>query len=99
FALYLWVFAVAALVNRATHHLDVLRLFLGMLLLLLLFWTAANLMGGEATRRRALRAFAIACGLRAVLQLLGIATTAREVWTGGARVTTLGQNANLSALI
>ena len=99
FTLYLWVFAVAALVNRATHQLEVLRLFLEMLLLLLLFWTAANLMRDDATRRSALRVFAIACGLRAGLQLLGIATTAREVWTGGARVTALGQNANLSALI
>jgi len=99
FAAYLWVFVLAALVNLASHELSVGKFFLEMLQALLLFWTTANLLTDEPVRIGALRALALACGLRAVLQVAGLASTERALWTGGYRVTALGQNANLSALI
>jgi len=99
FAAYLWVFVVSALVNLASHELSVGKFFLEMLQALLLFWTTANLFTDEPVRVGALRALALACGLRAVLQVAGLASTERALWTGGYRVTALGQNANLSALI
>jgi len=99
FTSYLWVFVASALVNLASHELLVGKFFLEMLQALLLFWTAANLMTDEPVRIGALRALALACGLRATLQVVGLASTERALWTGGYRVTALGQNANLSALI
>jgi len=99
FTLYLWVFVAASLVNLASHELSVGKFFLEMLQALLLFWTTANLLADEPVRIGALRALALACGLRAALQVAGFASTERALWTGGYRVTALGQNANLSALI
>jgi O-antigen ligase len=99
FTAYLWVFVAAALANLASHELLVGKFFLEMLQALLLFWTAANLLTDEPVRIGALRALALACGLRAALQVVGLASTERALWTGGYRVTALGQNANLSALI
>ncbi len=99
FVAFLWVFAAAALVNLASHQDQVLKFFLELVQLLLLFWTIANLLTDEPLRIGALRALALACGLRAGLQLLGVATSERALWTGGDRITTFGQNVNLAALI
>jgi O-antigen ligase len=43
--------------------------------------------------------FALACFLRAAMQVLGIGTTYHAEWTGGYRATVLGQNPNYSAII
>src|SRR5256885_3960351 len=91
--------APAALVNPTAHEPYVLKFFLELLKVLLLFWTAANVMREEPVRVAALRAFALACGLRAALQVFGIARNEKVLWTGGERMSALGQNANLSALI
>ena len=99
FVAFLWMFAAAALVNLASHQGQVLNFFLELVQLLLLFWTIANLLTDEPVRVGALRALALACGLRAGLQLLGVATSERTLWTGGERITTFGQNVNLAALI
>jgi O-antigen ligase len=40
-----------------------------------------------------------ACVIRASLPLLGLGRTANSVWTGGERVSALGQNANSAAMI
>src|SRR5207237_3857044 len=98
FASYLWVFVASALVNLASHELLVGKFFLEMLQALLLFWTAANLMTDEPVRIGALRALALAGGRRATLQVVGLASTERALWTGGYRVAALGQNADLSDL-
>src|SRR5205807_6837192 len=66
---YLWMFAVAALVNLSPHEPYVLKFFLEMLQVVLLFWTAANVMTDEPVRVTALRAFALACEARAALQV------------------------------
>ena len=99
FVVYLWMFATAALLNLASHQLEVLHFFVEMVQLLLLFWTIANLLTDEPVRLGALRALALACAVRAALQVSGLASTQRALWTGGERITALGQNANLSALI
>ena len=99
FAVYLWVFVAAALVNLASHQLEILHFFIELIQLLLLFWAIANLLTDEPVRLGALRAIALACGVRAALQVSGLASTERALWTGGERITALGQNANLSALI
>src|SRR5205823_10066828 len=99
FVVYLWMFATAALLNLASHQLEVLHFFVEMVQLLLLFWTIANLLTDEPVRLGALRALALACAVRAALQVFGLASTQRALWTGGERISALGQNANLSALI
>src|SRR5207302_1437202 len=99
FVVCLWMFATAALLNLASHQLEVLHFFVEMVQLLLLFWTIANLLTDEPVRLGALRALALACAVRAALQVFGLASTQRALWTGGERISALGQNANLSALI
>jgi len=42
FVVYLWMFATAALLNLASHQLEVLHFFVEMVQLLLLFWTIAS---------------------------------------------------------
>jgi len=86
FAGYLWMFTVAALVNLTSHEPYVLKFFLELLQVVLIFWTGANLMREEPVRVAALRAFALACGFRAALQVFGIARNEKAL-------------ANLSALI
>jgi O-antigen ligase len=99
FGLYFWMFGLSTLVNRTTQTALVLQLFLLMLQLFLIFWAASNLMRERQVMRGVLIAIACAVTLRAALQVLGIGATARQVWTGGERITAFGQNANLSAII
>lgn len=96
---WLWVFALAALVNAREHAGLVLHYFLNMLQLLLVCWAGLNLMRYPGVLRAVLVTLVVACIVRAAMQFVGIALTARHVWTGGERETVLGQNANLSALI
>jgi O-antigen ligase len=97
--LYLWIFGVATYVNGVDQGREVLRLFIAMAQLVLLFWVMVNVMADPRVPGGVLLTLATACTGRAGMQLLGVGATAREVWTGGARVTALGQNANLSAII
>jgi O-antigen ligase len=99
FVVYLWVFGASTYVNTVDQGGDALRLFIAMAQLVMLFWVIVNLMQDRRILGGVLLAFAIACTLRAGMQVLGVGATVREVWTGGARVTALGQNANLSAII
>ena len=99
FIAYLWVFAMVAVVIAGDYPVLVWHLFLVMLQLVLIFWVATNLLRDERVWRGVLLALVLACCLRAGLQVAGIAVTAREQWTGGERITALGQNANLSAMI
>lgn len=99
FGAYLWVFGLSTLVNRADHTGEVLRLFLSFAQLLLILWTGANVLRDPRVLRGALLTLGFACALRAGMQVLGIAAQEVSVWTGGVRVTVLGQNPNLSAII
>jgi O-antigen ligase len=98
-AAYLWIFLVIWAFLANEHFAETLRLFGNMVLLILLLWVMYNLLADARVLRGALLAIVVSCSARALMQWFGIAATAHEVWTGGERVTVLGQNANLSALI
>jgi len=99
FMAYLWVFGLSTLVNRSGHSLLVAQLFLLLFQLVLILWVGANLLRDKTVLRGVVLALALACAVRAGLQLLGIGATVRAVWTGGVRVTALGQNPNWSAIV
>jgi len=99
FTAYLWVFGLSTMVNRSEHTVLIAIQFLSHLQLLLILWVAVNILRDRRTLRGTLLAFALAVALRAGMQVLHIATTATPLWTGGERITVLGQNANLSAII
>jgi len=99
FAAWLWVFVAAVWINGMEHIALVVRLFLNMVLLLLVLWVITNLLQDRRVVHGLLLALVAACVLRAGIQLLGIATTIDTLWGGGERVTVLGQNSNLSAMI
>ena len=99
FFVYLWMFGLSTLVNSSTQTLLILNLFLLMLQLVLILWTASNLLRDPRVMRGVLITLAFAVAVRAGLQVLGIGATVRQVWTGGDRITAFGQNANLSAII
>ncbi|HXV85056.1 MAG TPA: O-antigen ligase family protein [Gemmatimonadales bacterium] len=99
FLAYLWIYLMMVVVHRTQPLGLVAELFFNLAILVLLLWVILNLAADERVLWGLLLAFALACVVRASMQVLGIAATAREVYTGGARVTVLGQNANLSAII
>jgi len=99
FTAYLWVFGLSTMVNRSEHTALIAIQFLSHLQLLLVLWVAVNILRDRRTLRGTLLAFALAVAMRAGMQVLHIATTATPLWTGGERLTVLGQNANLSAII
>ena len=98
FAAYLLVYAAAMLIAPEHVYETVSELVIvlqGVLVLL----AAGNLMADERVATRAMLVFVAACSVRAALPLLGLARTASTVWTGGERVSALGQNANSAAMI
>lgn len=99
FVAYLWMFGLSTLVNRTSQTFLVVQLFLLMLQLVLILWAGFNLLRDRTVLRGVIITFAVAIALRALMQLLGIGATAREVWTGGVRVTAFGQNPNWSAIV
>lgn len=99
FLVYLWMFGFSTLVNRSTHIDLVLPLFLIMLHLVIILWAGSNLLRDRTVLRGVVITLAFACAVRALLPLVGIGATVREVWTGGDRVTAFGQNANWSAIV
>ena len=99
FAAYLWILAISAIVNGVDEVDAVVKHFLSLAQLLLLFWTMTNVLEDARALRGFLVALVVACVVRAGIQILGIGATRREVWTGGERITALGQNANISAMI
>ena len=99
FGMYLWAFILSAWVNHIDNQALAIRLFFNMLLLLLVFWAVFNLMAHYRVVRGLLLALTLACIVRAAMQVLGIAATSHAQWGGGVRVSVLGQNTNLSAMI
>jgi O-antigen ligase len=109
FAVWLYLFVVAALwagrdpaatdLITPDYRAQVFKLFLQLLEAVLVFWAAYNLLRSQTLARRALLGFAVACTVRAVLPLVGIARTAHVQWGGVVRVSALAQNANNSAMI
>ncbi len=109
FALYMYLFVLAAAVNGRDHLAtilngadywqQVLKMFFSLTQLILIFWVARNLMRSPVVTERALIALALACVVRAAMPFLGIATTVHHVQTGGQRLSAMGQNSNHAAMI
>jgi O-antigen ligase len=99
FGVYLWFFGLSTLWNRGDHGGQVLALFISFVQLVLLAWAGSNVMRDRRALRGALLTFALACFLRAAMQVLGIGASYHAEWTGGYRATVLGQNPNYSAII
>lgn len=99
FFVYLWVFGLSTLVNRGEHTQLIITQFLSHLELLLILWAGVNLLRDPKVLRGVFLALALAVTIRAAMQIFGIAATAVPLWTGGYRITVLGQNPNLSAII
>jgi O-antigen ligase len=98
FGLYLLALILAAVISgehTAEAAADYVVVLQGVLVLL----AAANLMRDETIATRAMVTLVAACSVRAALPLLGLARTTSAVWTGGERVSALGQNANSAAMI
>jgi O-antigen ligase len=98
FGLYLLAFLLT-LILQSEHIPGGLSEFVIVLQGVLVFLAAANLMQDQRVARRALVILVAACGVRAALPLVGLARTTSAVWTGGERVSALGQNANSAAMI
>lgn len=99
FGIYLWFYGLSTMWNRGEHTDQVLFLFISFVQLILLGWAGSNVMRDPRAFRGALLMFAIACFVRAAMQVFGIATSYHAEWTGGVRTTVLGQNPNYSAII
>jgi O-antigen ligase len=99
FGVYLWFYGLSTMWNRGEHSGQVLFLFISFVQLVLLAWAGSNVMRDRRALRGALITFALACFLRAAMQVLGIGTSYHAEWTGGVRATVLGQNPNYSAII
>jgi O-antigen ligase len=98
FAAYLLIYVVAMLVG-GEHRSEALSEFIIVLQGVLVLLAAGNLLRDERVATRAVLVFVAACSVRAALPLLGFARTASTVWTGGERISALGQNANSAAMI
>jgi O-antigen ligase len=99
FAAYLVVFLVSLAASGGEYVPEALAEFIVVLQGVLVLLAAGSLMQDEKVARRAMVTLVIACAVRAALPLLGFAKTSATVWTGGERVSALGQNANNAAMI
>jgi O-antigen ligase len=99
FGLYLIAFLLAMIAGGGEYGSLALSEFVVVLQGVLVLLAAGNLMQDEKVATRAMATLVGACVVRAALPFLGFAKTASVVWTGGERVSALGQNANSAAMI
>lgn len=99
FGAYLWMFLASVYLNQVDARGEVIKLFVTLVLSLLLLWAMVNVMSDRRVIKGLILSLIIACTIRAMMPVLGIATKEYHVMTGGIRTTTLGQNLNLSAMI
>jgi O-antigen ligase len=99
FGLYLIAFLLAMVASGGEYLSPALSEFVVVLQGVLVLLAAGNLMQDETVATRAMATLVGACVIRAALPFLGFAKTANVVWTGGERVSALGQNANSAAMI
>lgn len=95
---YLLVFLLST-VAGGEHGSEAISEFVVVLQGVLVLLAAGSLMREETIATRAMLILVAACAIRAALPLLGLARTTSVVWTGGERVSALGQNANSAAMI
>jgi len=98
FGVYLLVFLLATVVG-GEHVSEAVFEFIVVLQGVLVLLAAGNLMRRETIAARAMATLVAACAIRASLPFIGFARTSSAVWTGGERVSALGQNANSAAMI
>jgi O-antigen ligase len=98
FGAYLLAFLLSTLV-AGEHAAEATSEFIVILQGVLIMLAAGNLMQDDRVATRVVVTFVAACAVRASLPLLGFAKTTSAVWTGGERVSALGQNANSAAMI
>jgi O-antigen ligase len=99
FAVYLLVFLLAMITGGSEYISPALSELVVVLQGVLVLLAAGNLMRDERISTRAMATLVAACVVRAALPFLGFAKTSSVVWTGGERVSALGQNANSAAMI
>jgi O-antigen ligase len=98
FGAYLLAFLLSVAMS-GEHVPEALAEFVIVLQGVLVFLAAGNLMQDEKVASRALTTLVAACAIRASLPFLGLGKTSDAVWTGGERISALGQNANSAAMI
>ncbi|HEX2248807.1 MAG TPA: O-antigen ligase family protein [Gemmatimonadales bacterium] len=98
FGVYLLAFLVSTII-AGEHASDAILEFIVVLQGVLIMLAAGNLMRDSRVATGAMVTLVAACVIRASLPLLGLARTTSSVWTGGERVSALGQNANSAAMI
>jgi O-antigen ligase len=99
FGVYLIVFLLAMIAGGGEYVSPALSEFVVLLQGVLVLLAAGNLMQDERIATRTMATLVGACVVRAALPFLGFAKTSSVVWTGGERVSALGQNANNAAMI
>ena len=99
FALHLWVLSLSAIWNGVEHVGPVIKHFVDLTLLMLLLWTISNVLTDARAVRSVLIGFILGATVRAGMQVLHIGVHRIAVWTGGDRITVLGQNTNMSAIV
>ena len=99
FGVYLVVFWIVLVANGGDYAAEATSEFIVVLQGVLVLLAATNLMLHRQVAWRALVTLAAACAVRAALPFIGLGRTSDAVWTGGERVSALGQNANSAAMI
>lgn len=99
FGAYLTVFWLALVVSGGDYAAAAVSEFVVVLQGVLVLLAATNLMLDRQVAWRALVTLTAACAARAALPFVGLGRTSDVVWTGGERVSALGQNANSAAMI
>jgi O-antigen ligase len=99
FGAYLYAFLVSVAVSGAPYPAEATKSFVTLLMLVLVFWAASNLLRDDGIATRALLTLGIAAFVYAGLTLVG-AVNLDETWVKeSGRVTLFGQNANRACLI
>ncbi|HEX7338117.1 MAG TPA: O-antigen ligase family protein [Gemmatimonadales bacterium] len=99
FGAYLIVFWLALVASGGDYAAEAVSEFVVVLQGVLVLLAATNLMLDRQVAWRALVTLTAACTVRAALPFVGLGRTSDVVWTGGERVSALGQNANSAAMI
>ena len=99
FGVYLIAFLLSMIACGGDYVSPAVAEFVVVLQGVLVLLAAGNLMRDEKVATRAMATLVGACVVRAALPFLGFARTTSPVWTGGERVSALGQNANSAAMI
>lgn len=99
FSGYLLAFLLPVIVGESEHVTEALAEFVIIIQGALVLLAGISLMQDEKVATRMALTLVAACGVRASLPFLGLGRTTEAVWTGGERVSALGQNANSAAMI